>query len=101
MEPEGMEHGICCRRPLQLQGSGFRKAENKLCSDAFRADHVDIFAVRLDDLPDNGQTKAGSTLVFSAGQIGFIEAVPYFFQAFPGNADPCIFHRYENFFISE
>ncbi len=76
--------------PLQTGGSG--QAENELASHAFRADHIDIFSVSLDDLLHNREAKAGSLLILSAGQISLVEALPDLFHTVFRDSDACILY---------
>ena len=47
------------------KGLPFWQGEDKFCSHAFGAHHIDIFVVRLDDFLYNGETKSGAFLIFS------------------------------------
>lgn len=64
---------LCFFRPAQ--------GEDKFRADSFGTDNIDVFAVELDDLLDDGETEPGSGLVSAPGSVRFVEAFPYFFQA--------------------
>jgi len=50
-----------------LRRPGLRKAEDEFRSNSFRADHINIFTVGLDDFPDNGKAKPCPLLILSSG----------------------------------
>ena len=60
-----------CRTSLCLV-----EGEDEFGSDAFRADHVDVLVVGVDDLFDDGKSQPRSLAVFSAGGIDLVEPVP-------------------------
>ena len=63
-----------------------RQRKDKLRTNAFRADTVDVFAVCLDNLLYDGETKPGSFFVLAAGEIRLVEALPDFRDACLWNA---------------
>ena len=58
-----------------------RQRKDKLRTNAFRADTVDIFSMCLDDFFYNGKSKSGALLVFSAGEVCLVETIPDLFDA--------------------
>lgn len=79
--------------------SCFFQSENKFCSNALGTDHINVLIMSMDDLFYNRQTKTGTFLVFSSGNICFIKAFPDFGKAFLWNADSVVFDRNKNLFI--
>lgn len=57
-----------------------RQRKDKLRTNAFRADTVDIFSMCLDDFFYNGKSKSGALLVFSAGEVCLVETIPDLFE---------------------
>lgn len=43
-----------------------RQGEDKFRSDTFRADDIDVFVVRLNDLFDDRQTESGALLILAS-----------------------------------
>ena len=70
--------------------SPLRQGEDKFRSDTFRTDDVDVLTVRLDRFLYDGQSKAGAALVFPAGGVCLVEALPDLVQRFPGDADAVV-----------
>ena len=62
------------------------QGEGELAANGLRGDHVDVFPVGLNDLPDDGQAKARALFIPAPGGIGLIEAVPDLLQALLGDA---------------
>lgn len=67
--------------------AGEWEREDKLGSHALRADHVDVLAMGLDDLLDNGKPKTGSLFVFASGEVCLVESIPDFLDAVRRNSD--------------
>ena len=76
-----------------------RQRKDKLRTNAFRADTVDVFAVCLDNLLYDGETKPGSFFVLAAGEIRLVEALPDLFDAVFWNADSGVFDGNKDFLI--
>ena len=76
-----------------------RQRKDKLRTNAFRADTVDIFSMSLNDFFYNGKSKTGAALVFSAGEVGFVKSFPDFFQTVFGNTDSGILDRDKYFVV--
>ena len=53
----------------------------------------------LNDFFYNGKSKTGATLVFSAGQVGFVKSFPDFFQTVFWNTDSGILDRDKYFVV--
>lgn len=71
--------------------------KDKLRSDAFSADHIDVLIVGLDDLLGDGKPETRSLFVLAAREIGLVEAVPDQAEAVLGDADAVILHRDQQF----
>ena len=76
-----------------------RQRKDKLRTNAFRADTVDIFSMCLDDFFYNGKSKSGALLVFSAGEVCLVETIPDLFDAVFWNADSGVFDGNKDFLI--
>ena len=76
-----------------------RQRKDKLRTNAFRADTVDIFSMCLDDFFYNGKSKSGTLLVFSAGEVCLVETIPDLFDAVFWNADSGVFDGNKDFLI--
>ena len=75
------------------------KGEDKLGSHPFCTDNINMLVVSLDDLLDDRKSETCALLVFSAGKIGFIEALPYLIQRFLWNSDSVILYGDEHFAV--
>ena len=69
-----------------------RQAENKFRSHALGTDNIDIFIMRLDYFPRDGEPQAGALLILAPGKIRFIETIPDQLQAVLGNADAAVLY---------
>jgi len=78
---------------------GFWQGEDKLRPHALGADDIDVFAVGLYDLLCDRQAEARALLVFSAGKIGLVEAVPDQFEIVFRDADSGVLYADENFIV--
>ena len=58
-----------------------RQRKDKLRTNAFRADTVDIFSMCLDDFFLQWKVQVGALLVFSAGEVCLVETIPDLFDA--------------------
>ena len=76
-----------------------RQRKDKLRTNAFRADTVDVFAVCLDNLLYDGETKPGSFFVLAAGEIRLVEALPDFRDACLWNAAAGVLDGDEDFAV--
>ena len=76
-----------------------RQRKDKLRTNAFRADTVDIFSMCLDDFFYNGKSKSGALLVFSAGEVCLVETLPDLREGVLGDSKAGVLDRDEDFFI--
>ena len=76
-----------------------RQRKDKFRAHALRADDIDILTMGADDLLGDGEAESGAFLIFAAGQVGFIEAVPDQLQVVLRDADTRIFYADEDFIV--
>ena len=60
---------------LQLFPLGCRQGEDKFSADSFGTDDVDIFIMCLNNFFYDRESKTGTLLVLSTGQVGFVETL--------------------------
>lgn len=69
------------------------EGRNKLGTDAFCADDIDVFAVCLDGFFYDRKSQAGALLILAAGKVCFVKAFPNLIQRTAGDPDPIVFYR--------
>lgn len=82
---------------LQLFPLGCRQGEDKFCADSFGTDDVDIFIMCLNNFFYDRESKTGTLLVLSTGQVGFVETLKNFVLAVFWNSDAGILDRNKYF----
>ena len=83
---------------LQLFPLGCRQGEDKFSADSFGTNDVDIFIMCLNNFFYDRESKTGTLLVLSTGQVGFVETLKNFVLAVFWNSDAGILDRNKYFF---
>lgn len=68
-----------------------RQRKDKLRTNAFRADTVDIFSMCLDDFFYNGKAEPGAAFVPATGEVCLVETLPDFGDAVFRNTHTIVF----------
>ena len=84
---------------LIIMIAGLLQGEDKFTAYTLCTDYIDVLVVGSDDFFHDGKPQSGAFLIFTSGQIRFVEAFPDQLQLFFGNTDTGVLDRDKDFVL--